>query len=359
LADVLSQSEVDALLAAVNEPRARAESGPADVRYYDFLRPERVSSTEMRALTDLHEAAARTIAAALGGALVTTVGCRLQAFDQVTWAEFALGMPNPTCFAVVLAKPSGGGEPFGSAAFHGGRLALEIGPAVMHPMLECLLGASPGMGNEPPARPLTAIERRVAGGLVEVVLGALSGAWGRVADVEFVAEQIETNPQVVAAVPPAEMAAIATFELSIGPGDTAAASGGDGRAGLIHLCMPFSIFGPLFASLAARSAATEGGVAPGKAGANAASRAALMRVPVHVEAHLAWTRMTLREIAALRSGDTIATGRSTEDAVIVTVAGEPKFASTAGEFRGRKAVLVSGRLGRPSTGPGPGGGGAR
>ena len=62
MADVLSQGEVDALLAAVSEPRGRTESGPADVRYYDFLRPERVSSTEMRALTDLHEAAARTVA---------------------------------------------------------------------------------------------------------------------------------------------------------------------------------------------------------------------------------------------------------------------------------------------------------
>jgi flagellar motor switch protein FliM len=358
LADVLSQSEVDALLAAVSEPRAPAKTGPADVRYYDFLRPERVSPTEMRALTDLQEAAARTVAAALGGALVTNVGCRLQAFDQVTWAEFAMGMPNPTCFAVVLARPSGGDEHFGKATFRGGRLALEIGPAVMHPMLERLLGASPGMGNEPPARALTAIERRVAGGLVEVILHALSGVWGRVADVELTPEQIETNPQVVAAVPPTEMAAMATFELSIGPG-AGAASGGDARAGLMHLCMPFSTFGPLFAALAAKSAVAEGGVARVKAGTNAASRAALMRVPVRVEAHLAWTRMTLREIAALRPGDTIATGRSTEDAVILTVAGEPKFASTAGEFRGRKAVRVSGRPERPTTGFGPGEGGAR
>ena len=84
-----------------------------------------------------------------------------------------------------------------------------------------------------------------------------------------------------------------------------------------------------------------------------------MRVPVRVEAHLAWTRMTLREIAALRPGDTISTGRSTEDAVILTVAGEPKFASTAGEFRGRKAVRVSGKPGRPRARIGPGEGGAQ
>ncbi len=84
-----------------------------------------------------------------------------------------------------------------------------------------------------------------------------------------------------------------------------------------------------------------------------------MRVPVRVEANLAWTRMTLREIAALRPGDTIATGRSTEDKVILTVAGEPKFASTAGEFRGRKAVRISGGPERPSTGFDAGEGGTR
>ncbi len=367
LPDVLSQSEIDALLTAVSEPRGR-DTVPADVRYYDFLRPERASSAQMRALTDLHEAAARTMAAALGGALGTNVDCRLQAFEQTTWGEFAMGMPNPTCFAVVAAKrgapveraAAGDASASGSAGarqraglpggLHGARLALEIGPAILYPMIERLLGGPPDSGGEaggePPARPLTAIERRVAGTLLEVSLQGLAGVWGRVKAVELELLRIETNPQIVSVAPPEEMAAMATFELSVGRRG-GAASEQAGRAGLMHLCMPFSTFGALF------EAAAEGAASPAE-GANAATCTALMRVPVRVEAYRAWTRMTLREIAGLSVGDVIRTGRSTGDSMILTVAGLAKFTSSAGEFRGRKAARVSGRIGGPPVGFGAG-----
>ncbi|MGA3067361.1 MAG: hypothetical protein ABSF29_10985, partial [Tepidisphaeraceae bacterium] len=60
LADVLDQSEVDALLAAVDGGAVQKEAAPtvysskgtaqADVQVYDFKRPERVSKDQMRAL---------------------------------------------------------------------------------------------------------------------------------------------------------------------------------------------------------------------------------------------------------------------------------------------------------------------
>ncbi|HMB95513.1 MAG TPA: hypothetical protein VKK61_05700, partial [Tepidisphaeraceae bacterium] len=61
MSDVLDQSEVDALLAAVDtgqinahEPTQQVYSqqgqGQVDVQVYDFKRPERVSKDQMRAL---------------------------------------------------------------------------------------------------------------------------------------------------------------------------------------------------------------------------------------------------------------------------------------------------------------------
>ena len=64
MADVLDQSEVDALLAAVDTGAVQSEqastqvfggkSGPTvDVQTYDFKRPERVSKDQMRALEEV------------------------------------------------------------------------------------------------------------------------------------------------------------------------------------------------------------------------------------------------------------------------------------------------------------------
>ena len=329
--DVLSQGEVDALLAAVSASKdaARAPSdgrGPAagEVRYYDFLRPERASSSAMRALSDLHETAARALGAAFSGALGEAVNCRLRSFDQVAWGEFVMELPNPTCFAVVEATPQAG------------RLAFEIAPSVLYPMMERLLGAPAGSAGDAPARPFTEIERRVAAGLVEIALGAAAEVLSRARPVALALVRLESNPQMGGVAPPAEMAAVASFEMALG-----------GHRGTAHLAMPFGSPGGLLEELAA---AGEGRPRATSDRDAAATAAALGRVPVRVEAVAGTFRMTLRELAEMSAGDEIPGAPGGTGELVVTVGGLEKFRATEGELRGRRAFRVASR---------PGGGGGR
>src|SRR5690606_2834502 len=67
MADILDQSEVDALLnavsagavATVDASEAGSRDTPLEVGDYDFKRPERVSKDQMRALQSIHESFAR------------------------------------------------------------------------------------------------------------------------------------------------------------------------------------------------------------------------------------------------------------------------------------------------------------
>ena len=74
MSDVLDQSEIDALLAAVSadlghpgEDAAAGFSASAaprkEIDAYDFKRPERVSKDQMRALLSIHESFARSFGA--------------------------------------------------------------------------------------------------------------------------------------------------------------------------------------------------------------------------------------------------------------------------------------------------------
>ena len=96
MAEVLDQSEVDALLAAVDTGKVQAEStAPAqvfggrntqvDVQLYDFKRPERVSKDQMRALEALHEGFGRNFGAALSGYLRTIIEVSVAHIEQLTW----------------------------------------------------------------------------------------------------------------------------------------------------------------------------------------------------------------------------------------------------------------------------------
>jgi len=318
--DVLSQSEVDALLSSVGGRGTGEAARQAErVRYYDFLRPERASAAEVRALEELQELVSRSLAVALSGALRLPVGSRLQSFEQVAWGEFLLGLPNPTCLAVVEAPTSGG------------RFALEIGPGVLYPIIERLLGSNVvSAGGASPPRPLTQIERRVAVAVVEMMLAALREAWRLEGREPLRVAQLETNPQTAMLAPPAEMAALARFELSLGEGGSV--------SGAAHVCIPF---GPCREFL--RELAALPGAATGAGGESAGAMArALLRVPLRLEAILARRRVPLREALALLPGSVVETGARAGDDVVLAIAGRKKLRASAGEYRGRKAVSVRG-----------------
>jgi flagellar motor switch protein FliM len=113
LSDVLDQSEVDALLAAVDTggvqqtdtapPTVFGSNGKSqiDVQVYDFKRPERVSKDQMRALQTLHEGFARNFGASLSGFLRTIVEVKVATCEQMTYSEFISGLPNPTSFNLI------------------------------------------------------------------------------------------------------------------------------------------------------------------------------------------------------------------------------------------------------------------
>ena len=116
--DVLDQSEVDALLQAIDKGDVSQGETPAkptssrdqkietrDISIYDFKRPERVSKEQLRAITSLHERFARNFGAAVSGFMRTIVDVELTSVEQLTYSQFILSLPNPTCFALLQAVP--------------------------------------------------------------------------------------------------------------------------------------------------------------------------------------------------------------------------------------------------------------
>src|SRR5690606_11049273 len=116
--EVLDQSEIDALLAAVDAGEIEEETASGqlftrhrrnfdhvEIRPNDFKCPERVSKEQTRALRTLHEAFARIFCAALSGFLRTIVVVNVATADQMTYSQFISSLPSPTAFSLVRAEP--------------------------------------------------------------------------------------------------------------------------------------------------------------------------------------------------------------------------------------------------------------
>src|SRR5437763_10739961 len=326
MSDVLDQSEVDALLAAVEGGQMQQEAPPTvfgrvgrhrvDVHVYDFKRPERVSKDQMRALEALHEGFGRNFGAALSGYLRTIVEVNVANIEQLTYSEFIHSLPNPTCFNLLKAEQLDG------------QLCLEISPLIIYPIIDRLLGGS-NADLFIPQRPLTQIEQRLVQRITDRATHHLSEAWTNLTPVTFSVQDFESNPQLVQIVPPNETVVVIGFELKMG-----------NRAGTMSLCLPYNAIEPIMGKLASQnwfSYQRRGAIDDHlrKRTGN------VHNAPVEARAFLAQTTISVNDLMSLQVGDIITTEKSSEADVLIQIEGKNKFLGQVGQLRGTRSVRIT------------------
>lgn len=331
MGDVLSQSEVESLLAALDpgmQPQNQASSARSDeynaqISVYDFKRPERVSKEQMRAFQALHDSFSREFGAALSGMLRAIVEVKLISVDQLTYSEFVFSLENPTCFNLLYSE---GLE---------GHIILDLNPSIIFPIVDRLLGGGKQANHDLPQRPLTEIELHLVSRITKQAIAALENSWSNICQLKLKVSQIESNPQLVQIVPPNEVIVLISFEISMG----------DIR-GIMNLCIPFNTIEPLAGRLSSDSWSTYSKKAMD-------SRQVLnletgvTNAVVELVVHLAQAKLTTKELAQLSVGDVILTENSPLTGAEVLVEGTPLFVAFPGVLKGHKAI----RMGQPITKP--------
>lgn len=326
MADVLDQSEVDALLSAVDSGEmdeaissSRSAGLQKDASAYDFKRPERVSKDQMRSLESLHENLARNLGASLSSFLRTIVEVRVATIEQLTYSEFIHSLPNPTNFNLLNCEPLEG------------QMCLEVSPLIIYPIIDRLLG---GSSNEIfiPQRPLTMIELRLIRKVTDRALDQLTEVWSSLVPVKFSLADVESNPHLVQIVAPNEVVVVIGFELRMGA-----------RSGTMSLCIPFNVIEPVMSKLA-----TQGwlGYRRKLAADDHSARVArsIHAAKLEVRAFLAETAITVRDLVNLAPGDIIQTTKPATEDVVIRIEGRSKFAGRVGKHKQNRAVKISRKI---------------
>src|SRR5581483_5621495 len=108
---ILTQSEIDALLSAVSSgqevtPAALAAHAPEKpVKSYDFRRPDKFSRAQMRTLQTLYETFGRLMASSLTGTLRMVCSVNLASIEQGIYDEFIQGLRTPTVLNIISLEP--------------------------------------------------------------------------------------------------------------------------------------------------------------------------------------------------------------------------------------------------------------
>ncbi|MDK2887535.1 MAG: flagellar motor switch protein FliM [Thermoanaerobacter sp.] len=317
--DVLSQGEIDSLLAALTSGELSLEEAQKTaaplIKPYDFRRPNKFSKEHLRTLEIMHQHFARLLSSFLSGYLRAAINVEMASVGQMIYEEFIRSIPSPTALAVFGLKPLEGPA------------LLEINTQVIFPMLDLLFGG-PGTSSDQ-IRELTDIEVTVARRLVERILEHLAQAWHDFYTVEPRVENIESNPRMQQLYSPNEVVALITFSVSIN----------DEERGFVNLCLPYLLMEPVISRLSVRQQFSRQAGGPRPEDLERLSHwLGFSRVELQVI--LGEAEITVHELLQLQEGDVLVLNRHLNEDLDLYVEGERKFGVQAGRVGQNLAVQV-------------------
>ncbi|MBD7916344.1 flagellar motor switch protein FliM [Clostridium sp. Sa3CUN1] len=219
MAEVLSQSEIDALLSALStgavEPEQLKEKEEKHkVKKYDFRSPQKFSKDHIRTLEMVHDSFARIVSNYLSGQLRKHVKIEIQSVEQITYEEFVHSIPNPTILTIFRMPPLQG------------NILLEMNPQFSFQILDILLGGT-GEKNEN-IKEFSEIEKNILSNITSEMIKNMVLAWDGILDVKPEFEFLETNPTANQTLAPNEPVALLSFLVELGKNST-----------YMNLCIPY------------------------------------------------------------------------------------------------------------------------
>lgn len=319
MVEVLSQNEIDALLAALSSGEMDAEELKKEdtqkkVRSYDFKRAVRFSKDHIRSLTRIHENFARYLTTYFSAQLRTFVQISVVQVEQLPYDEFIRSIPKMTILNIFEAEPLKG------------RMVLEVHPNVAYAMLDRLLG---GMGNAPAKiNTLTEIETTIIERIFSRAFESLADAWKTVLDISPRLEAMETNPQFMQIVSPNET--IALISLSTKIGDT---------TGMINLCIPHVVLEPIMSKLSTHQwfVSEKKSSVPEEA---ESLKYRISQAKLDIIAELGDSKISISEFLGLAVGDVISLNKTVDNGLSIKVGDRLKFIGSPGTLKDRVAVQI-------------------
>src|SRR3954471_9668718 len=309
MSQVLSQSEVDALLAAVSEGEiGQSEGGgnggaPGDERVvvvYDLTSQDRIIRGRLPQLDVIYEKFMRSFRVSLSSALRKIATLTHASTDFLKFGEFINTLPMPTCMSVLRFN-----------ALRGSALFV-IESKLAYALVDNFFGGADRPYTKIEGKDFTPIELSIVRKVVDLAIEDLESAWASVEKIEASFVRTEINPQFVGIVPPTDIVIASTFDVEL-----------ENANGTITLVIPYATIEPIKQKLSTgfqvESDQTD------KKMWTAIIRSQLLETGVNIKVNLGTSEITLNELMDLKVGDVIPRDQDSNGEFDVQGEGVPKF----------------------------------
>ncbi|MFV0519774.1 MAG: flagellar motor switch protein FliM [Lachnospirales bacterium] len=326
MGDILSQNEIDSLLASlVNNDSGTETSGTKDIavsenptsaiKEYNFLKPPKFNKEHLKTLEVIYDNYSRAISSFLTGYLRTSVHCEVAGVEQITYNEFNKLLPNPVLICIVNLLPLKGS------------IILEMSAPIGYAIIDRVLGG-PGVGMKQ-LRDFSEIEKILIKRVFSQIANSLVEPWENVLIIKPRVDKVETNPQFAQIISPNEMVALVSLKVRIG--DT---------EGILNFCIPHLVVEPVMHKLNMRYWYT------GKENDDSAQFKTAMEVRLNettlpIKAIIGKTTISISDFINLQIGDVIPLDSFINSDLLIEVGSLHKFNGKPGISRMKNSIQIT------------------
>ena len=319
MGEVLSQSEIDSLLAALSTGELEVDDTQKkeekQVKNYDFKRPAKFSKEHLRTLEIIYEHYGRLVSTNLAVYLRKNIQISVASSETVTFSEFSNALSNPVILGIINFNPLPG------------NILIDMSCNLGFSMIDRMLG---GQGNPlEKNREFSEIEMAILEKLMIICMQMMREPWKNVLDISPMMERIETNSQFAQMIAPSDMIAIVTLNVKIGDIE-----------GLMNICLPFFTLEDIidklntkfwYSTMQAKSGETYGEYI----------ESLIRRVSIPVKAVLGKSSVSVNDFINLQPGDIIRLDKGVDSELNIYVGNLKKFTALPGSSKDKYAVRVT------------------
>ncbi len=320
MSEILSQSEIDALLEAfstgelnVNEIQEVEKS--RKVKKYDFKNPQKIAKDQLRTLEIINENFGRFFQNFLSGYLRIPVKSTILSVDQFAYSEYTNAISNPAFLSIVNFEPLNG------------QILIDISTNIVYTIIDRLLGGDGTDIRE--TRSFTEIELSLMNTMMRKVMPLLKEAWNDIIEINPKLDRIEVNPQFAQIIPHNETIVLITMNLDIGQ-----------REGMLNICIPYLVIEPILEKLSAKYwfSTTRDKLSQKEV---LEIRNRVLNTKVDVRGELGSTVVSVNEILNLQKGDVIKLDSRVNEKAKIRVGSNVKFVGDIGVSNNRMAIKIT------------------
>ncbi len=330
MAEVLSQSQIDALLKGINEGEIdeKASGDGADgqkkVKEYDFKSPKKFTKEQLKLIDNLHENLGRQLSSYFSALLRTFSEVKVIQVEEQRYHEFNNALNDNTLIALYDLKPEN--EKLSELT-----ILMDFSNGIAFNIIDRLLGGDGVDSNI--ERDMTDIERNIMQNVLSRMCYNLQEAWETYLSISVRLSSIETNPRLLQLFSPDDAVVIVSMELTL-----------QDVKGTISICLPITNLEGLLVDFVPKY------MRSGSKSRQSQEKEDLRKSNIEnvlenadIDMHVVFEtiELELSDVLRLQPNDVIQLQKPLDSDVQIIIDNKAYFTGTLGQSRNKKAVRIN------------------